>query len=46
MTAMREEHNRMNITNQFSKTLPLADSVVFVPCVPCPLGVCEGYKNQ
>ncbi|WP_276519061.1 hypothetical protein [Faecalicatena contorta] len=40
VVVMKAKHNSLDIMNQFNQTLPLADSVVFMPCVPSPLGVC------
>lgn len=37
---MKAKSNGFDIMNQFDQTLPLADSVVFVPCTPSPFGVC------
>lgn len=37
---MKVKLDSLDIGKQFNQTLPLADSVVFVPCAPSPFGVC------
>ncbi len=46
VAVMEVKFYSFDIMNQFDQTLPFADSVVFMPCVPSPFGVCAEYKNE